>query len=371
MIKKFVSPILMVALVVMSSGILLSPSVAMAATVTTASDIMSRQRASTLSNHEIKFVTSTGVAAGQSISLTFSTGFTGVSSVAFGDVDFASGSTNDCSTSAFTEKTLAGTQSGTTWGASSSGQIVTILSGTDTIAAARCVRIRIGDNAVTGATGVNRITNGAAGSTDIITIGGTFTDTGVITVEIDDNDQVTIAAQVNSLISFDLDTGITNAEMGPTYTVDFGVIGTGATAVSNHSSINSIYASGGTNSAGGMNVTVQNVNGANGLVSTSKNTDKIPSNAGTMAAGTANYGLCVATVTGWARAGSYTSTSCVAGTQTNVIPALTTTPASILSSTAPTPTLSAEILANAAISITTPAHPDYADTLTFIATASF
>jgi hypothetical protein len=178
---------------------------AQAASATQMSDTMSRLKASTLSNHEIKFVTPTGVAAGQSIILTFSAGFTGVTNVVFGDVDFAEGSTGTCSSATFTEKTLAATPATTTWGADGdTATTVTITSGTDTITAGRCVRVRIGDNAVSGGTGTNRITNGAIGSSDTIAISGTFGDTGSIAIDIIANDQITVTATVDPTITYTL-----------------------------------------------------------------------------------------------------------------------------------------------------------------------
>lgn len=374
MFKKFVSSIVAVALLVMTSGI---PIIANAAgVITTASDTMSRLKASTASNHEIKFVTPTGLASGQTITLTFSAGFTGVSAMVSNDFDLAEGSTGVCSSATFTEKSVKTTPGASDFSAIGSGQVVTILSGgaSATLTAGRCIRIRAGLNA-TDATGsgspTHQISNGATGAADTITIGGTFTDTGTISVEIMDNDQVSVTANVDQTMSFDLDTGITAGETATPYTVPLGTLSSGSVTHSNGSSINQIFADGGTNAAGGMNVSVVNANGNQGLKSTSTPADYIGSTTGTMAAGTPNYGLCVdsATPTGWARSTTY-STTCTLASATNAVVGLTTTPTDILTSTGPV-TGHAQIVVNAAIQASTPAHADYTDTLTFIATASF
>jgi len=186
------------------------------------------------------------------------------------------------------------------------------------------------------------------------------------------------ATIIEPTISFDLDTGTSGStENGPTYTVPLGTLPLGSVTVSG-GSINMIIAEGETNAAGGMVVTVQNANGANGLVSASVPADKIPSATQTpITAGTAGYGLCVATsgLTGFSRASSspdYSSGTCALSASNNAIKQLSTTPVQMLNSGGAA--LSgghAEIVVNAAISPTTPAHNDYEDTLTFIATGTF
>jgi hypothetical protein len=71
------------------------------------------------------------------------------------------------------------------------------------------------------------------------------------------------------------------------------------------------------------------------------------------------------------KAAPYDSGTCSEDGETNVVDALTTTGESILTSTAPLGAGRAQILVNAAISSSTAAHSDYADALTFIATATF
>ncbi len=177
-----------------------------AATLTSMSDTLSHIDASTASNHEIKFVTPSGVDAGETIILTFSADFTGVTNIVHTDVDFAEGDSNNCSTASFTEKTLAASPSGATWGADGdSATTVTITSGTGTITADRCVRIKIGTNATSGTTGTNQISNGSADDDDTVAVSGTFGDTGTMAIDIITNDQVVITATVNPTITFTVD----------------------------------------------------------------------------------------------------------------------------------------------------------------------
>ncbi len=175
-------------------------------------------------------------------------------------------------------------------------------------------------------------------------------------------------------ITFDIDTAsdFSNGESSAPYTVALGALSTAGVTHSDTSSVRMIVAEG--DSSDSVIVTVQNANGTNGLVSTSSPSDNINSTTGTMAAGTENYGLCVATagLTGFSRSSGYSSDSCSTGSSSNGVQGLSSTPTSILNSGgSPLTNGHAEIIVNAAISDTTPAHPDYSDTLTFVATATF
>ena len=353
----------------MTSGIL-NPFTVLAASITTATDTLDRQAASTAANHELKFVIPGGVGSGGTLTLTFS-GFTGMSGIAFGDVDLAEGSTGVCSSATFTEKTIAGTPSGTTWGAAGAATTVTFTAGNTGVGlftAGMCARIRIGTNA---SGGTNKLTNGSVGTATVNI--ATAADSGIISVPIDDSDSVLVTATVNETVTFDLDVGLTAGENGAAYSVPLGILTSGSVTRSNTSTIKQIFADGTTNASGGMNVSVRNTNGTNGLVSTSKNTDMIPNAAQAMAAGTANYGICVdsASITGWARSTTYNTTCTVDGATNTVALLSSTTPTDILTSSAPISNGHAQVQVNAAISTTTPAHTDYADTLYFIATGSF
>lgn len=181
---------------------------------------------------------------------------------------------------------------------------------------------------------------------------------------------------IASVLSFDLDTSVSDAETNAPYSVNLGTITTAHTRMSGTTdSINMIIAEADTNATSGVVVVVvKNANGANGLASASVPGDHIPSADGTMTPGTANYGLCVetATLSGFSRASPYDTGSCATNSETNDVQGLTTTGENILnSSTSPVYGAHAEISVNADVNAVTPAHPDYQDTVTLIATGTF
>jgi hypothetical protein len=370
-INKFLgfTTLLAISFVMVVSPIL--STTAYAASVTAFSVLLDREKASTATNMTITFTVPAAIASGETIILTFDNG-TSTGSVAYTDIDISDDGA---------DLTINGTTpSGGAWGVvNTSSTVLTFTNGTTAVASGSVVVIEIGTIATFGVTGVNKMTNGSAGTTTLALTGtmGTPDITGTAAMAIIDDDQVTITATVASSITFDLDaaTDFSNGESATPYTVGLGTISTGSVKVSDTSSVAMIVVEGSTNSSGGMAVTVNNVNGANGLVSTSVSGDDIDSATGTMAAGTENYGLCIATagLVGWTRATGYVSDTCALSSGTNQIRTLNTTPTAFLNSGgAPLASTShAEVVVNAAISSTTTAHTDYTDTLTFIATATF
>lgn len=161
------------------------------------SDTMSRMGTSASSNHAFKFVNRAGVAAGQTITINFSAGFT-MGTVDYTDMDLAEGSTNNCSTAVFTDKTLAASAAGAVWGAAVAGRVVTFTSDTDTITADRCVLVRIGTNATFGGAGDAQIVNPAVAGNYLEQISGTFGDSSTIAVYIVANDQVGVGGDVSA-----------------------------------------------------------------------------------------------------------------------------------------------------------------------------
>lgn len=163
-----------------------------AANVTSFSDTLSDSTPSVAANHTIQFVTPTGLAAGEIISLTFPAGFTGIGSLVAADLDLAVNGTD--------EDLIDGAASGANWNVTAAGQVIDIESGTDTIGANATVTIEIGTNAWFTASGTNQITN-PAGLTSYeigLTVGAG--DTGKTRVVILDN--VTVTASVDTLFTF-------------------------------------------------------------------------------------------------------------------------------------------------------------------------
>ncbi len=244
------------------------------------------------------------------------------------------------------------------------------------------------------ATGPNSFTADKAGCSGVVMISGiqvvnpptpgsyqiswTNDDPGYTLVAIVDSDQVTVNAQVAPSITFDLNAGTTNASVSAPYSVALGSLTTVAVAHSDNSTVNSIWANLDTNAAGGAIVTVLSANAA--LASLSVPGDTVPNAAVTMSAGTANYGICVNSVSP-PSAGSgtfqpstpYDTGTCDPTGSSNAVKALSTvTPTQILDTAAgPVTTGSAEILVNATSSTATVAHSDYADVLTFVASGTF
>lgn len=189
--------------------------IAYAASLTSLSDTQSSLKISTLSDHTIQFVTPTGIAAGQAITVTFPSGYaTGTFSV--NNFDLATSTSATCS--GFTNALLtAGAASGLTWGVSVATATLYITSGTAVVPANRCIQIKIGSNAISQASGTSVITNPSTPGAYSLTLGGTFGDNGSITQNIITNDTVSVSATVQQSLTFTISTT----------TIYFGTLGVG------------------------------------------------------------------------------------------------------------------------------------------------
>ena len=189
--------------------------VVFAAALSSLSDTQSSLKVSTVSDHTIQFVTPTGIAAGQGITITFPAGYaTGTFAIA--NFDFATSTSATCS--GFVDAPVNTTPSGLTWGISVATSTVYITSGTATVPANRCIQIRIGSNAISQASGTSVITNPSSPGAYSIAIAGSFGDNGTITNNIITNDTVSVSATVQQSITFTISTT----------TIYFGNLGTGA-----------------------------------------------------------------------------------------------------------------------------------------------
>lgn len=199
MFIKITSFITMFALVFVSSFASFEKT-AYAASLTAMSDTLSpatgatnAEKASTVANHLIKFTTPTGVTSGQTIILTFDNSTSIHASLDFTDIDLKDDGV---------DVTLAAAPTGATWGVvRTSGTVITFTNGTTAVAAGSIVEIEIGTNATNQTTGVRQITNGPAGTT-LLTITGTFGDSGTIGIPIIADDVVVVTALVQPTISF-------------------------------------------------------------------------------------------------------------------------------------------------------------------------
>lgn len=272
MLRKLVSVMMVFELIIAFT----TPNIATAATLTNAQDILSTNKISEVADHTLTFVTPTGIAAGETIEITFS-GFAVNALLDFEDIDFAEGDSGTCSTAVFTDKTLAAEAATTTWGAvRTSAEVITITSATGTITAGRCVQIEIGSVAEFGGTGAYFITNPGTSGSKNITIAGTMADSTVIAAAIVNDPQVDISALVGSTLTMSLSG--TSASLG---TLSASSTATTTTTVT----IN-------TNSSGGYRLKYL----ATDLTNQSNNVLTVLSSKTAAAPGTEQWGLNAATV---------------------------------------------------------------------------
>lgn len=180
-----------------------SVSPAFAAQLTGRSDTMTRQAPSVGSDHEIRFITPSGVdAPADTITLQFATGFN-LTSITAADVDLFHGPITGLETA----ETVAAAPAAGVWGVSVSGQTLTLTAPTNAaageITASDIVIIRIGANAG----GTNQILNpgpGTGGAPRSLWIAGTFGDEGVIEIPFGDptnNDRIGVTATVGNPVT--------------------------------------------------------------------------------------------------------------------------------------------------------------------------
>jgi hypothetical protein len=188
-------------------------SMAFAASLTSVSDTMSSVKISVASNHDIYFVTPTGITTGQTILVTFPSGFVINAALDFSDVDILVNGV---------QQTLAASNGASTWGVvrtSATVLTITAQSAGTPAAAGNNIRIRIGTNATNQSTGVRQVANDSTPGTKILTIGGgTFADSGTASVVLVNDDTVSMSATVQQSISFSISTS----------TIYFGTLSSGS-----------------------------------------------------------------------------------------------------------------------------------------------
>ncbi len=170
-----------------------SLSVVRAAVLTHQQDIVSREDAAALSNHEIHLQSPSGInGAGQTIVLTFASPFTGMSSLTISDLALFHGPVSGFEN----QDALAASSGVDTWGVGISGQTVTLTAPTNAapgyITANTFFILQIGTNAG----GTHQITNPATAGEYQISINGSFGDTGTLLVPISGNDTVNVSGTI-------------------------------------------------------------------------------------------------------------------------------------------------------------------------------
>jgi hypothetical protein len=222
---------------------------------------------------------------------------------------------------------------------------------------------------VTGATVTNPTEAG------LYTVSWVNDDEGEVVIPVLDDDTVSVTGNIDPTLTFDLDVSLADGESGATYSVDLGTLSTSGPSGSDNSAIPSIWIDLSTNASGGATVTVSSLYQA--LRSVSNPSDEIASATATLAGGTEGYGICVASATGtqdggdtFAAQGNYAG-SCDGATFAVGALAADATPANLLVTSGPVSSGRSEVRVGASMSTATPAHPDYTDTLTFTATATY
>ncbi len=198
--KKISSLAVIVSLLTLSFNFSVT-STAYAASLTALSDTQSSSKITTASSHVIKFTTPTGTSvAGQTIIITFPSDFN-LTSKTIGTVSF----THGASTGAESTETLAASASASAWGAVFSGtqnRILTLTAPTDGVGTAA---LAASDKVIITYDNTNSI-NATTANTYVITITGTFGDTGSISIPILTDDSVAVSATVTQSITFSIST---------------------------------------------------------------------------------------------------------------------------------------------------------------------
>jgi hypothetical protein len=178
------------ALLLWSIGIPTFFRTAEAASITSASDTLSSSVPGAVSNHTITFTTPNGIAASETIELTFDATFD-MTQILFSDVDIASS----------TEGVIADGASGAgTWGFATTTNTITLEAPTDNVAASSTTyTIQIGTNAA--GPGVNQVINPTSTTTSHkIVVGGTMPDSGQVRIAV--IDEVVVSAAVDTSLTF-------------------------------------------------------------------------------------------------------------------------------------------------------------------------
>lgn len=341
--RKLNKKIAIIAVVALALNFAIAVPKSQAASLTSVSDTVSTMKANTAANHTIVFTTPTGVSAGQTITLTFDAGYdvTTTAGVVVGDV-------------------TATATSGTFTITSVVGQVITITEAT-AVSAGAVITIKVGTNAG----GTHQIKNGAAGANKVISIAGTFADSGKIATAFITNDVVAVDANVDPILSFSLSTN----------TIHFGTITTGSVqyatvAAGGSTSVpgagNPVQITVGTNAASGVTIAAKslNSNSTAGLYSANGTTHTIPAAVSSaVTAGTEGYGVYLKNASNLTIDPGFDNNA--AGDL-----AISTAAQTVASATAPVATGTADIVFNAAIASNTMAGA-YSSNLTVIATGNF
>ncbi len=227
-------------------------------------------------------------------------------------------------------------------------------------------------------------TNPASPGSNLVTLSGSAGLTGSFAVTTVTDDQIAVTASIDPSITFNVGAQAAATACDGTFagnggSVALGTLTTGAVASSDASSVQHICTRVTTNAGSGMAVSVKSLNAA--LQSVAVSGDKINSATATLVAGTSGYGLCAGSAGGDSGRDATTPAGAVptdiapfSSTCTSTVHnvgALTTSAQNVWNTSSAVANGFYRLYVKAAISGTVPAHTDYADTLTFVATGTF
>jgi hypothetical protein len=342
---------LFIGLLVLTILLLVAPKTASASGITAISDTMSRLQVSQNSSHQIKFTTQSAVqTTGDTITITFPADFNftskTISTVAF---------THGASTGTENTETLAGSPTGSAWGAVFSGtqnRVLTLTVPTDGVGAAA---VAASDKIIITYDSTNSV-NGSSNTTYNISVAvaGSATESGSLAVNLLTSDQISVTANVDPTITFSLDHTST----------DFGTIS--ATSVKTSSPNITLQTS--TNATSGYTISIQDQgSGSNPGLYNSVSSYLLGSadasyNSTADLSSVAGYGI---------QATSATATIAARYNQTsNTVGGYSRTPQTLASYNSVADSQQVTITSKAKVTGSSPAG-SYADTITVIATANF
>ena len=206
-------------------------------------------------------------------------------------------------------------------------------------------------------------------------------DPGGSMVYITDDDQVSVSSDIDPALSFNVGTSSScdGTFAGNGGTLALGTLDPSAVTTSDFGGVSHICTRVTTNATSGAVITVRSLYAA--LTSASNPADDIDSSTVLLSPGTEGYGICVGSDVG--HTGKDTTDpagadpvdqapySSACDTTTHNVGALQTSAQSLWTLSGASQNAFARIFVKAAVATTTPAHSDYTDTLTFIATATY
>ncbi len=203
---------------------------ATAATVSSFSDTITDSAPNADADHTISYVSPSGVAAGEQITITFPAGFD-LTAITENDIDLEVDGVDELTDT---------TASGVTWGVDITGQVITIDSGTATIDPGSTTTIKVGTHALQSGTGANQIANpGAESSYEVVLSSGDGADSGTTHIVI--LSSVLVEASVDTVFTFAVTGVASGVVISPTETttgatgstsIPFGVLEDGSATTS-------------------------------------------------------------------------------------------------------------------------------------------